>query len=128
MGAADEYKGARGLDARLKHAHINKVIGDLLLVKSGGTSFNGDLSRWDVSQVTNIDDMFCNAASFNGNLSRWNVSQVTDMSHMFEGATAFSGDLSQWDISNVASMSHMFEGATSFNMDNRPRVSLRYLN
>lgn len=31
--------------------------------------------------------MFFNVATFNGNLTRWDVSFVTDMGHMFDGAT-----------------------------------------
>ena len=43
------------------------------------TSFNGDLSNWDVSNVTDMHSMFCEAESFNGDLSNWDVSNVTDM-------------------------------------------------
>jgi surface protein len=38
----------------------------------------GDLSEWDVSNVTNMNDMFAFAWSFNGDLSEWNVSKVTN--------------------------------------------------
>ena len=43
------------------------------------TSFNEDLSSWDVSSVTNMSDMFQNATSFNGDISSWDVSSVTTM-------------------------------------------------
>ena len=43
------------------------------------TSFNGDLSSWDVGRVTNMSFMFYGATSFNGDLSSWNVGQVTGM-------------------------------------------------
>ena len=46
---------------------------------NGATSFNGDLSAWDVSAVTNMISMFYNANAFNGDLSAWDVSAVTDM-------------------------------------------------
>ena len=37
---------------------------------SGATSFNADISRWNVSNVTNMEGMFNNASSFNnGNKS-----------------------------------------------------------
>jgi surface protein len=45
-----------------------------------------------------------NAKSFNGDLSNWKVSNVTDMSGMFERAGSFNGDLSNWDVSNVTNM------------------------
>ena len=38
------------------------------------SSFNGDLSSWDVSNVTSMVRMFAQASSFNGDLSSWNVS------------------------------------------------------
>jgi surface protein len=38
----------------------------------------GDLSEWDVSNLTNMNDMFAFAWSFNGDLSEWNVSKVTN--------------------------------------------------
>ena len=45
----------------------------------GGSSFNGDISGWDVSSVTIMTYMFRNS-TFNGDLSGWDVSSVTDMS------------------------------------------------
>ena len=34
-------------------------------------SFNGDISNWDVSNVTNMENMFLSADSFNGDISNW---------------------------------------------------------
>ena len=76
--------------------------------------FNGDLSKWNVSNVTNMSRMFWNAKSFNGDLSKWNVSNVRDMRGMFEGAKSFNGDLSKWNVSNVTDMGSMFRYATNF--------------
>jgi surface protein len=45
--------------------------------------FEGDVSHWDVSRVTNMSQMFARATQFNGDLSRWDVNQVEDMSFMF---------------------------------------------
>ena len=46
----------------------------------------GDISGWDVSNVTNMEKMFNRAESFNGDLSKWNVSNVTNMRDMFLNA------------------------------------------
>ena len=62
-----------------------------------------------------MSSLFFTKAEFNGNLSRWQVGQVTDMAYMFYGATSFNGDLSSWDVGRVTDMSEMFYGATSFN-------------
>lgn len=45
--------------------------------------------------------MFSCCEDFNGDLSKWNVSNVTDMTNTFYGCKAFNGDLSKWDVSNV---------------------------
>ena len=58
--------------------------------------------------------MFYNAYSFNGDLSKWDVSKVVDMSSMFRSATSFNGDISKWDGSGVSNMDFMFWGAVLF--------------
>merc|ERR1719440_1981086 len=81
------------------------------------SNFNGDLSTWDVSKVTNMGEMFTQVGSFNGDLSNWDVSKVTDMSSMFTWASSFNGDLSKWDVSKVVRMDSMFAYALSFSGD-----------
>ena len=92
-------------------------VTDMGMTFAGATSFNGDVSGWDVSKVTDMDWTFWNATSFNGDVSGWDVSNVTDMASMFYDATSFNGDVSGWDVSNVTDMREMFYGATSFNGD-----------
>ena len=62
------------------------------------TSFNGDISEWDVSGVTGMHEMFHGARSFNSDLSSWDVSGVTDMSQMFLDADSFTQNLGSWYI------------------------------
>ena len=50
----------------------------------------GEISTWDVSNVTNMAWMFAEATSFNQPLNNWNVSNVTFMNRMFNGARSFS--------------------------------------
>ena len=64
------------------------------------TSFNGDISHWDVSNVTDMEGMF-SKSSFNQDISAWDVSNVTDMSYMFSLANNFNQDLSGWNVENV---------------------------
>ena len=78
------------------------------------SSFNGDVSEWDVSKVTDMSGMFHHASHFKGNISSWDVSSVTDMSDMFHGADKFNGDVSEWDVSHVTDMSGMFDGVRRF--------------
>ena len=61
-----------------------------------------------------MNQMFEGATSFNRDLSKWDVSKVTTMWGMFNGASSFNRDLSKWDVSSVTTMASMFKGATSF--------------
>jgi len=69
-----------------------------------------DISRWDVSNVTDMRGMFCGARTFYSDISNWDVSNVTSMSYMFANRTLGINnvDLSRWDVSNVTSMYRMF--------------------
>ncbi len=80
-----------------------------------GASFDGDISGWDVSNVTDMGGMFADS-NFDGDISGWDVSGVRDMAGMFSG-TPFNGDISGWDVSKVRDMGGMFHRAPSFNQD-----------
>jgi len=78
------------------------------------TAFNGNLSAWDVSNITNMDSVFYYCPLFNANLSSWDVSNVSSMASMFEGAEVFNQDISSWDVKNVTNMDWMFSFALTF--------------
>jgi len=46
---------------------------------SGTYSFNQNISSWDTSNVTNMQDMFWGVSDFNQDIGSWNVSKVTNM-------------------------------------------------
>jgi len=52
--------------------------------------------------------MFTGARSVNGDVSKWDVSEVSDMTGMFTGARSVNGDVSKWDVSEVSDMSFRF--------------------
>jgi uncharacterized repeat protein (TIGR02543 family) len=80
-----------------------------------------DLSKWDVSKVTNMHWMFYNvgyrSTTFGlGDLSRWNTSNVTDMYEMFICAGLNANwhlDCSKWDVSKVTSHPYFNDGVQS---------------
>ena len=74
-----------------------------------------DFSKFDVSKVTNMDDMFNSVKSFNQPIGDWNVSNVTSMSSMFYKAESFNQPIGDWNVSNVTEMTGMFGGALKFN-------------
>ena len=53
--------------------------------------------------------MFYNARVFNQPLNDWDVSNVTDMNNMF--IMSFNQPLNDWDVSNVTDMNNMFFNA-----------------
>jgi len=65
------------------------------------STFNQDISSWDVSNVTNMEGMFSGASGFNQDISAWDVSKVINMDKMFSEATSFNQDISSWNVSNV---------------------------
>lgn len=104
------------------------------------STFNGNISIWDTSQVTDFSSMFRSASSFNqplfwelskvkkigmsemfraastfnGNINAWNTTQVTNFNGMFREAKNFNQDIGGWDTSNVISMAWMFYDASVF--------------
>jgi len=78
------------------------------------SKFQGDISNWDVSRVTTMNGMFSKSV-FNGDISRWNTSSVSSMSSMFSDSQ-FDGDISRWNTSKVLNMAGMFTGSV-FNGD-----------
>ncbi|KAL7480678.1 hypothetical protein ACHAW6_006347 [Cyclotella cf. meneghiniana] len=83
---------------------------------SGASSFNQDLSQWDMSSVTDMSFMF-DATPFNQDISHWNTSSTRSMTYMFRSATYFNQNISKWDTSSVTNMQAMFQSASSFNQD-----------
>ena len=64
-------------------------------VVPGANEFTGDISKWDVSRVTNMYGVFAYVALFKSDISKWDVSRVTRMDDMFSSASSFNGDLSK---------------------------------
>ena len=71
--------------------------------------FNQDISEWDTSSVTDMQQMFTAAYEFNQNISNWNVSSVTSMYGMFWEASKFNQDISSWDLHPDVSVLQIFK-------------------
>ncbi|MCB0497266.1 MAG: BspA family leucine-rich repeat surface protein [Cyclobacteriaceae bacterium] len=78
--------------------------------------FTSDLSGWDVSNITNMSNMFA-YTNINQDLNSWNVSNVADMSYMFRDATAFNGNISTWTTTSLSFITAMFYNASAFDGD-----------
>lgn len=103
-------------------AHLQTLIGKAI----GINGDRCDLNHIDITEATDLTDLFRPFPYFNGDISRWDTSRVTTMAGMFRKskddafvrgkASLFRGDISQWNTANVQDMSHMFEGS-QFNGD-----------
>lgn len=73
----------------------------------------------DLSAVTDLNNMFKNCAAlvYNTSINDWNVSHITNMNNMFSQATKFNQPLNNWVVSSVTHMITMFASAETFNQD-----------
>ncbi len=92
-------------------------INNLSFMLAGSFKFNGDLSNWDVSNVTDMSWMFYDDAYFNQDIGNWNVGNVKKMKGMFLLDQLFNQDIGDWDVSSVTDMSNMFYKSYYFNQD-----------
>ena len=111
-----------------EQAFYQNATSNPLLVKKLVRKECYDLSKLDVSQITNMDRIFKHSLFTdihstngigldNGDISKWDVSNVTSMKEMFAYAIKFNKDISNWDTSNVTNMSCMFFDTKEFNQD-----------
>ena len=78
----------------------------------------GEIGDWNVSAVTSMWGLFssggCGKRDFNEDISRWDTSNVTNMESMFDGASSFNQPVEGWNTANVTDMAWMFSYAPSF--------------
>ena len=96
---------------------MSKLFYDMISIVDSYNNFNGDISGWDVSKVTNMQGMFSHCKYFNKDLSKWNVSNVKNMNGMFFYCENFNQPLNKWDVSKVKNMNQMFMKCYKFNQD-----------
>jgi hypothetical protein len=95
--------------------------------QASATSTYGLVYKWDLSQVTSLENVWCGndancggqaymaMRSFNDQISMWDVSKVTTMKQTFYYAQAFNRDLNQWDVAKVISMEATYRACFKFN-------------
>ena len=99
---------ARNQDADLNDIDVSQIT-DMNNLFQDLKVGNIKIDNWDVSNVTNMRYMFFRCFEFDPiGLENWDVSNVRDMSYMFQSCQVFNSDLSGWDVSNVKYMTFMF--------------------
>ena len=75
-------------------------------------TFNGDISKCDVSSVTHMSIIFLSESAINGDVSKWDVSRVRNMDYMFQNVKSFKQELcgAAW-VHSKASKIQMFAGS-----------------
>ena len=76
-----------------------------------------DVSNFNTSNVTNMENMFYKSKATTLDLSNFDTSKVTYMSYMFWNSQATTIDLSNFDTSNVTHMLGMFSDSKATTLD-----------
>ena len=111
------FKGCSNLTIPATDAPDLSNVTDMYDMFFGASSMNSDIGHWDVSNVENMRGVFLLASSFNQDISSWDVSNVTFMEFMFDKASSFNQDISSWDVSKVTSMKGMFQLSSAFDQN-----------
>lgn len=97
-------------------------------VFDGDSSFNRDISAWDLSKAVTIDGIFRSATTFtNGTntetnpitgrqgIDGWDTGKVMNFNRTFQFAAAFNRPVANWDTSSGVDFFGIFYSATVFN-------------
>ena len=112
-----QFEGCINLNQSAQDVPNLTSVTNLSYMFCNASVFNGDASNWDTSACTDMRCMFYDASSFNGDISRWNTSACTNMVGMFYRASLFNGDVSKWNTAACTKMTSMFRDASAFNGD-----------
>ena len=77
--------------------------------------FDGDISKWDVSHIKNMEGLFY-YSEFNGDISDWDVSNCDNLACMFE-KSKFCGNINNWKIKDTADLEGIFHACP---LENHP--------
>ena len=96
----------------INQAEWTNNINGIFAGNANGTFEYIDISKWDVSGIKSIADLFYNNEYIKsvGNLSKWQTSNIENMHRAFCGCInlEYIGDLSNWKLDNIKDISQMF--------------------
>ena len=122
-GPATSYNGAPWYGQRSNIKKVESTGTIVLNANSAGLFYDcsnltdiAALASWNVSNVTNMSQMFYNSKLTNlSSIESWNVSNVKDMNSMFNSCSKLTDltALKSWNVSNVTNMSRMFQSCSN---------------
>lgn len=115
----DESMSNTGNPGTLRRAVADWIAADGSSSSTVVTTY-GPIEEWDVSNVTNMKNVFRGNGysnspdfkNFNADISKWNTSSVTNMVYTFSLAKAFNADISKWNTGSVTDMLSTFTAAS----------------
>lgn len=66
----------------------------------------GSMENWDVSQLTDMTEVFFDYEGPSFNINGWDVSKVATMATMFKSST-FRGDIRGWNVAKLGNANRM---------------------
>jgi surface protein len=95
-----EVSGTFVITEKTKFKHIENILGKVVCIGDMSknfvycSSFEGQVSNWDVSNATNTHIML----DMLYKKSTWNLSNVNNMYKMFESSSCFDNNIDKWPI------------------------------
>ena len=83
---------------------------------------DADLNHIDVSEITDMTNLFIDLDVRNVKMDKWDVSNVKYMSYMFYGCSSLCSDLSAWNTSNVITTVATFHCCSKMTDDLKPKI------
>ena len=105
------------------HEVIDKLLSEDIADQNDVKEVYGNIEDWDVSRVTNMQQLFqgrgCYRSAPSSSINSDNhLILIPGRSHLGSSVMKFLDfDISKWDVAQVISMESMFEGSTNFNGD-----------
>ena len=111
--------------SQINDSNIQDAVNLWVSNQSAAESTYGNISEWDVSNVTDMYQLFKNKQNFNDDISSWDVSNVTDRYCMLCYAYDFNQDIGGWAVQSVTDMQYMFIDSNSFNQEQKSNKDVK---